>query len=52
LEIFALDTDHWDLSGVEDIAKMLVMLAGDLLYDASLRIREDLRRLTLLSEQA
>jgi hypothetical protein len=46
LKVFALSQSHWDVKDV------LVMLAGNLLSDATKAVHEDLRALTLILLQA
>jgi hypothetical protein len=52
LEIYALSADHWDMSGWKGLVKLLILLAGDIVYDATLKIHDDLKRLTLIGGQA
>jgi signal transduction histidine kinase/membrane protease YdiL (CAAX protease family)/predicted nucleotidyltransferase len=52
LDIFAASADHWDLSGVESAVRLLIMLAGDVVTDATAAIGEEIEQITYIRIQA
>lgn len=52
LDVFTPSAEGWDLAGVESLVQLLVFLAGDLVYNATERIGQDLQRTKFVSINA